>query len=118
MEWLIFVKTYTMKYHLLFIFTSFLVININAQESSSYTLKLNNVSNHQEAKEITDVIRSIINDGKEPFKNYPHFNDDTDTFEFKSSEILSREIFEEKLGQKGHEVLEYKKEQKLTPISQ
>lgn len=96
----------------------FFTINTHAQDYTTYSLKLDNVTTPEEAKQVTDVIRSMINDQKEPFKNYPNFNDDTDTFEFNSSTSLNFEIVDDKFSSIGIQVMEFKQKDKLTPISQ
>lgn len=103
---------------ILFLLSMFFLTNTYAQTNSKYILKLNNITTPQEAKQVTDVIRAIINDAEEPFKNYPHFNDETDVFEFNTSIYLNREIIEEKMIIQGYEVIEFKTNSKLTPISE
>lgn len=95
----------------------FFSLPTQAQDSNSYTLKLNNVTNPEEAKQVTDIIRSIINNQKEPFKYFPYFNNDTDVFTFNSSMPLNIGIFENKFSTIGMQVIEFNKNDKLTPTS-
>lgn len=74
--------------------------SLYAQEYN-YRFQLEGIQDPASAKMITDVLRPVFNHPETPFAVFPRFNDETDTFVFRSDIVVTREQLDAALEGNG-----------------